>query len=233
MLMVQVDAYNFNRRSREEQFYIQTNLDQNTKCSWILKIRLEFQFWRKMILFPASPCGVRPNVMCCLDIWWNWRASHGPTAIPSSLCSCRRDPTAKPSPLTQGTRHSPSLSLAIGFQFPTSLRNYSNILLREPGYPPPSWYYLAASHSPCLFTLFQKQPPRDPAWHAVSPQGYEYMWLLKCCQCHLSGLSGCILTMPTTLGQEARPHQWGEEEVIKHCPLNTAKCRGISLTNND
>ena len=130
----------------------------------------------------------------------------------SLLCSPRWGPPAKQ--LHSWREPGPGLVYpwGAGFWQPPELFKRANLILAlEPGVTHPPVTTEPASPSLWLVTLFQSAPPGRPcmAWCPFL-SGWEYMWLINYCHCHLSSVR--VAGWLEIVGWDSLPHLWSKEE---------------------
>lgn len=127
------------------------------------------QFGGKTILFLSSPCVVRLNITCCLDIR---RTSNVPTASFLLTLLLEIKFLSQRTLLIKVILHSSCSSLiSVPCQLTKLFKQTDCILLQEPGGTSLSWYYAAPACSFCS----QVQLPCDPVWHVVSSRLWVYV----------------------------------------------------------
>lgn len=163
---------------------------------------------------------LRPNIICCLDNWWNWEGFEWPPCkFHTLLCSHRQGPLVNP-PFHREPPQDlfiPEWQVSVPCQPMESFRRANHNLLEEARDTSPSWYYTARLSLPLVVHFVPKCNPRVAlcGMQCPPPQDCEYVWLINYCWAHLSSF-GLIMysAIPITLGQEFFPHQWGKREAI-------------------
>lgn len=138
----------------------------------------------------VSGLRLRSNILCCLDMWWNWEDLEWPKrSFPSPFCSHGWWS------LIQETKGWSYLSCSSEFQFPEAGRNIQTSQLhpsREPNVT-----LLSGCHRYTLFCVslngMQCPPPPRVVTYSCGP--------------HLSNVGVMSSAIPVTPGQESFPNK--------------------------
>lgn len=153
--------------------------------------------------------------MCCLNSDKIGRASRASPQVPLySVLPQIRSPHKTSLPLSTGPGTASAYPWIVGFN---SLPAYRIIQtsqshpLWEPGSTSlPSQYIQSL---PPTVLVLHSAPNATPTWPCMACGVLlarpDYMWLINCCQFHLSSV-GCCVEPFLTQRWESCPHQWGE-----------------------
>lgn len=146
---------------------------------------------------------LRPNFICCLDIWWNRDGLKCPNhKSPTLLAPMVESGSPGQTALLKRTRHSSFLSLSSGFHFPASSWNYAkkSIALSHSnqGLPQPLATTRPYSYSPGCWLCSEFSAHLAFCGMQCPTLSCKCMWLINCCQSHMSSV-GCQMLYVASL----------------------------------